>query len=206
MPSRNIIKQYEVGGFYHVYNRGVEKRLIFNEEQDYVFFIGLLKRYLGSKRQHRRRGELYDTYYGSVELLAFCLMPNHFHILFYLNHDDTSITELMRKISGSYVSYFNRKYERVGPLFQGIHKASRITADSYLHHISRYIHLNHSDYATWSFSSYQYYIGNFEADWVMPGRVLELFDKSIAQYKEFLDDYIDHKNMIDELKHELADL
>jgi len=133
-------------------------------------------------------------------------MTNHFHLLFYLSQDATSVTKLMRRVAGAYTTYFNKKYRRVGHLFQGVYKCSKITNEAYLHHISRYIHLNARDYKAWPYSSYPYYRGKYKSDWVMPGKVLQLFDNDVRSYEQFMVDYLDHKNMLDELKHELADM
>jgi len=186
MPTRNVIKEYVEDGYYHVYNRGVEKREIFLDEQDYEFFLGLLKRHLTRKKEVNSRGVEYESFGGRLELQAFCLMPNHFHLLFYINNDDKAITELMRRVSGTYTTYFNRKYDRVGRLFQGVYKASKVDNDPYLLHITRYIHRNPKDYYNWPYSSLSYYIQGWKADWVTPDRVYKLYDW--GTYESFLND------------------
>jgi len=186
MPARNVVKQYVEDAYYHVYNRGVEKRTIFLDEQDYVMFLGLLKRHLTRSKEQSPRGILYESYAGRVELLSFCLMPNHFHLLFYLNNDPAAISGLMRRVSGTYTAYFNRKYERVGPLFQGVYKASRIDSDPYLLHISRYIHRNPKDYYNWPYSSLPYYLHGKKADWVVPNKIYQLYEW--GTYESFLND------------------
>lgn len=186
MPARNVVKQYTEDAYYHVYNRGVEKRTIFLDDQDYVMFLGLLKRHLTRSKEQNSRGQIYESYAGRLELQSFCLMPNHFHLLFYLNNDHEAITELMRRVSGTYTSYFNRKYERVGPLFQGVYKASRIDNDPYLLHITRYIHRNPKDYYNWPYSSLLYYIKDWKADWVVPDKIYKLYEW--GTYESFLND------------------
>lgn len=203
MPARNVIKKYYDNAYYHVYNRGVEKRIIFLEDNDYVVFLNLLKRHLSAEAHLDNRGNAYESYAGRIELLAFCLMPNHFHLLFYLDNDSAAITELMRKVSGSYTTYFNKKYERVGHLFQGVYKASHVYSDSYLQHISRYIHLNPSDYQSWKYSSWPYYIKDWNADWVKPQRILDMFETD--NYADFVANWIEQKVILEELKHFLAD-
>lgn len=87
MPRKNVIKKLWAGGYYHVYNRGVAKQKIFRKKQDYQVFLRYLKEYLLPK-DHPSRQELQglnprrkaESYYGEVKLLAFCLMPNHFHL------------------------------------------------------------------------------------------------------------------------------
>lgn len=205
MPAKNSVKLFVEETYYHVYNRGVEKRVIFIDEQDYHVFLSLINRHLGSQKQQDKQWRTYENYRDRVELLAYCLMPNHFHFLFYLSKDTTSITELIRKISGSYTNYFNKKYERVGHLFQGVYKAKSIDTDAYLDHISRYIHLNPNDYKEWKFSSYSSYVGEVIPDWLKPQKVLDLFGSDIEEYKKFVADYLGQKKILDDLKYQLAD-
>jgi putative transposase len=136
-----------------------------------------------------------------MELLAFCLMPNHFHLLIFQKTPE-AMTRLMRGVSTSYVTYFNKKYGRVGPLFHERFKASMITQDSYLQHISRYIHLNPDDYKNWEFSSLPYYLSQKNAGWVAPSKIVELFDP--GEYQKFLADYKDHRAMLKEISWDLA--
>lgn len=202
MPSRNVIREFAPDSYYHIYNRGVEKRDIFIDDADYRVFLNLLKRYLSEEKTTDKVGRTYSNFYGSLELQSFCLMPNHFHLLIYVGEDERSFSFLMRCLLTSYTVYFNRRYKRVGRLFQGIFKASRITSDSYLQHISRYIHLNPRDYKHWEYSSLDYYLGIKHADWLKPERVLGLFDGD--NYQKFVADYEGNKAAVDELKHELA--
>lgn len=202
MPSRNIVKEFSPEAYYHVYNRGVEKRIIFLDEEDYRVFLNLLKRYLSKTPTKDSSGREYEWLYPEMELLAYCLMPNHFHLFVY-QHDTDAVTRLMRGVGTSYTMYFNRKYKRVGTLYQDRFKATHITNDSYLQHISRYIHLNPREYLTWEYSSLPFYLGKKQADWVRPERVLEIFKGS--DYLEFVKDYIGHKEILEELKYDLAD-
>jgi putative transposase len=203
MPSRNVVKQYGEEQFYHVYNRGVNKQLIFNDKEDYVVFMALLKRYLSAEDSLDNRGNVYDNYSDKIELNAFCLMPNHFHLLLFLNKETGSITELLRKVSGSYTKYYNKRHNRVGHLFQGIFKASRITNDPYLQHISRYIHLNPRNYKEWEYSSLPYYLNSKKANWVKPDRIMS--ETTPAQYETFMDDFSGYKKSLDDINYQLAD-
>ena len=133
MPSRNVVKVYVEHGIYHVYNRGVEKRVIFADTQDYVMFRHYLRAYLlppdhpGQKKlpiSLRRSVKGYDLY-KRVELLAYCLMPNHFHLVV-RQLDDRGMPEFVKRLSNAYVSYFNRRYDRVGSLFQGPYRAALV--------------------------------------------------------------------------------
>ena len=202
MPSRNVIKIDVASTYYHVYARGVNKRPIFKDEQDFSVFLNLIKRYLGAERQQDKYGSLYPHLYGKIELISYCLMHNHYHFLFY-QIDQGAMPILMRSLMTSYSRYFNKKYNRRGPLFESRYKASMILDGSYLEHISRYIHLNPQNYKTYPYSSLGYFKGDKRAKWVHPMRILKLFD-SRSGYMEFLADYEDAKEALDEIKHELA--
>lgn len=186
MPSRNVEKVYLKDTFYHVYNRGVNRCRIFRDEDDYTVFMALLKRYLSDKPAKDKKGRPYIWLHDDLELLAFCLMPNHFH-LFIFQISETAITTLLRAVCTSYTKYYNQKYQRVGHLFQDRFKASMITSDPYLQHISRYIHLNPQEYLEWPYSSLPYYLGSKRAEWVTPNRILEGFKP--GEYEKFISDY-----------------
>ena len=141
MPSRNVIKINVPESYYHVYARGANKHRIFQDESDYLFFLSLFERYLAKEKSNKQTIEHYQKLFDSVEVLAYCLMPNHFHLLLY-QIEEGGMLKLMHGIMTSYSRYFNSKYGRSGPLFESCYKASRISSDEYLLHISRYIHLN----------------------------------------------------------------
>ena len=203
MPSKNVIKELTNDSFYHVYNRGVEKRLIFLDDQDYVVFLGLLKKYLLGVNETKLNRHKFEKLGDNIELLAYCLMPNHFHLLVY-QRDKDSLVKLMRRAMTGYVMYFNNRYKRVGSLFQGRYKASQINADSYLHHISRYIHMNPEEYDKWPYSSLDNYTGNKKTDWINTKPIMELFDNDKLKYAQFMKDYQDSKQELSVLKWQLA--
>ena len=189
MPARNTIKIYAADCYYHVYNRGVEKREIFLDEQDYSMFLHLLKLYLSPKeleepltRRDLVRARLAQSVGDEVKLVAFCLMPNHFHLLL-KQSTKTGMIKLMRKLSTTYAMYFNDRYNRVGTLFQGPYKAIAIDTEPYLLHLSRYIHLNpieltRRDLVSYDYSSYPYYLGRKSADWLDPTPILAYFESN----------------------------
>lgn len=202
MPGRNLIKQYADDSYYHIYNRGVNKQPIFKDDQDYRVFTNLLKRYLGSQTEKAQNRVNHPNYFYDIELLAYCLMTNHFHLFIYQTKGD-SITKFMRSLTTAYSMYFNKKYKRIGPVFQQRYRAVRITKDSQLLHISRYIHLNPADYKNYKWSSYDCYVNNVypEGEWLRPLKITSLFD----DYKKFVDDYKDYHDELEQLKSELAD-
>lgn len=147
--NRKII--FAPNNFYHIFSRGTEKRDIFLCDKDYERFIILL--YLCnsknpvSVRDHFRRGrtsaEILQTDRGKtlVDLGAYCLMPNHFHLLL-REKIDNGITLFMKKLNTAYAMYFNVKNERDGNLFQGKFGAHHLDDNNYLKYIFAYIHLN----------------------------------------------------------------
>ena len=141
---------------YHVYNRGVEKRDVFMEDKDYFRFIhdlfefndvesaSNLTFYFNSKTMHNEPQQLKNKRNPRkllVEILAFCLMPNHFHILL-KQKKENGIVRFMQKMGVGYTNYFNEKNKRVGPLFQGKFKAVLTKTDAHMLHLPFYIHAN----------------------------------------------------------------
>ncbi len=127
MPQKNSRKEYGIGGYYHIYNRGVEKRKIFLDDQDYKVFLSYMKFYLeavdlqGQALQEAKisPSKIQKNYHNQIDLLAYCLMPNHFHF-FISQSTERAIAEFMQSLILKYVLYFNKKYKRVGSLFQSI--------------------------------------------------------------------------------------
>lgn len=205
VPGRNIIKPYVLNSYYHAYSRGVAKQPVFLDDEDYVFFLGLLKRYLSDQPAINSSRTPYPWYNNRLNLLAFCLMSNHIHLLIY-QYDENALKEFMRSVMTSYSMYFNRKYKRVGPVFQSRYRASLIDHDNYLQHISRYIHLNPRNWQRYKYSSLPYYLDQKKAEWVKPDIIMSLFANNKKQYIDFMKDYEEYKSMLDEIKWELAHL
>lgn len=136
------------GEFYHVYNRGTEKRNIFSSRADYDRFLALL--YLCNQAsvvhlqlQGRTLKEILGKREGEplVEIVAYCLMPNHFHLLV-RELEEGGLSKFMQKLMTGYTMYFNKKNDRSGSLFQGKFKATHVANDRYLRYLVSYIHLN----------------------------------------------------------------
>jgi len=217
MPSKNIVKTYIEGGYYHIYNRGVEKRGIFLDENDCKIFLHYIKLYLSPIEEVlkaypdnvRIKRFTRLSLAKEVDLLCFSLMPNHFHFLVKQKNKD-GIIKFMRRLMTSYVMYFNKKYQRVGTLLQGKYKAVNVDKDEYLLHLTRYIHLNPFELKSKNinfknFSSYKYYLGTEKASWIKPEEILDYFSfKSkkykISTYKSFVEDsLLNSKEFLGEL-------
>lgn len=200
MPIRNTTKEFDAPAYYHVYNRGAGNQQIYVDDADRVKFLSLIERHLDPSAILRRSdGVEYEKY--DIQLVAYCLMGNHFHLLVFQPVDPTAITQLMRSIATAYTMYFNRKYKRSGHLFQSNYKASRIDNESYLLHISRYIHMNPRRYLRYKWSSIRFYLGQPAPDWVRPELINSM---SAEQYRDFLEQYEGRKAEIDALKSQLA--
>lgn len=135
-------QSFATSEFYHLYNRGTEKRIIFLDDQDYKHFLFLM--YICNSEKSitlRNIGELFDRGETIVEIGAFCLMPNHFHILVYEKMEN-GISTYMRKLLTGYSMYFNKKYKRTGKLYEGVFKSIHADSDNYLKYLYSYIHLN----------------------------------------------------------------
>jgi len=138
-------------GYFHVYNRGVDKRVIFTDRQDFLRFEETISYYIKgphelSLAQQKDHPDLdlegLDKHLSQrVEVLAYCLMQNHYHLLLKsISHN--GISKFMSDISNSYTRYFNTKHDRSGHLFQGRYQKKQIPDDPSLFQVSRYIHLN----------------------------------------------------------------
>lgn len=148
---------FAAGEYYHLYNRGVNKTKTFMDAHDYWRFIFLL--YLSNSDEQVRldnilqnkqglpllkiQGSVFNYDRGStiVDIGAFCLMPNHFHILI-KEKSEGGISQFMRKLGTAYSMYFNKRHNRTGPLFSGRFKAEHVARDEYLKYLFAYIHLN----------------------------------------------------------------
>ncbi len=191
MPSRNVVKIDIENTYYHVYARGHDKMDIYRDDEDFRVYLNLLKRYLGIAAQKDNSGRLYLSLRGDLELICYCLMPNHFHLLIY-QFNSGSMTKLLHCVATSYSRYFNKKYKLSGALFETTYKASIINDESYLLHISRYIHLNPDNWGSYCYSSLHNYVINKSPTWLIPDRVLDMFSSG-SDYLEFLSDYNDQK-------------
>ncbi len=203
MPSRNIVKQHAPESYYHAYARGSSRQPIFLDASDYRYFIYLFNRYLSKEKFISKTGVPYPSYRESIDLLSFCLMRNHFHMLLY-QKDDGAMSSFMKSVLSSYTRYFNLKYKRTGAIFESTYKAVRIDDDSYLQHITRYIHLNPRYWEKYKYSSLKYYRDGSEPEWLKNGKILCLFP-SRSEYMKFVGDYEEMRDMLTVIKYSLAD-
>jgi len=228
VASRNSVKIYIDNSFYHIYNRGVEKRDIFLDDQDYSTFLSYLQTYLSPKDEKglseiiiskKSTPEDKDkavkllrlkNYNENIELVCYALMPNHFHLL--IRQRRNAFNHLMNSLGTRYGMYFNRKYNRIGVLFQDVYKAVYIETDEQLLHLSRYINLNplrtlNLPINKWNEAPYPCslpeYLNKRQTDWIKTHYILDYFIKKNpnTDYENFiglpLDEAIIEKLAID---------
>lgn len=219
MPFRitNLVDNF----YYHVFNRGVNKRNIFTNKRDYSKFQLLTKFYnsidypirfskfmLLSSDQRQEIWHRLDISKKHTDILAYCLMPNHFHFLLKQNTKN-GISKFMANLQNSYAKYFNIKNNRVGPLFQGQFKAVKIDSEEQLLHVSRYIHLN--PYSSgiigdihkliqYPYSSLSEYLNLSRFNMCNKNDILASFKKREA-YINFVLDNADYQKNIEDIKH-----
>ena len=161
--------------YYHIYNRGVNRGSIYFSKENYRFFLDRLAKYFNIE---------------TAWIIAYCLMPSHFHLLVYPLTDDFG-NRVMQPFSVSYTKAINKRRERSGPLFEGPYQARLVDKDRYLLHLSRYIHLNpvSADLVDraedWEFSSYRNYIGLRREEMVNSDTILQQFHDT-ADYADFV--------------------
>jgi putative transposase len=131
--------------YFHVFNRGVDKRKIFSNTNDYQRFVDglyLFNRDLAPSKVNLAKLERTPPVH--VRILCFCLMPNHFHLLLQAL-EDTGISKFMQYLGNGYTKYFNTRHERTGRLFESKYKQKAVTTTEHLLQVCRYIHLNPAD-------------------------------------------------------------
>ena len=217
MPSRYSVKTYSANSFYHVYNRGVEKRKIFLDDLDFGVLLSYFKTYLLPKNTQELMSIIGDplanwrdkdqaarlmrlnNFSDSIELIAYCLMPNHYHMLI-RQREETAMDQFMNSLWTRYTMYFNKKYKRIGTLFQDVYKAVLVETDEQLLYLSRYIHRNPivkrqlrnlaskgDALQSYLFSSYPNYIRLRNTEWLHPDHILSYWNKNQhILYKNFV--------------------
>lgn len=206
------------GNYYHIFNRGVNKRKIFLDPNDYQHALDTLHFYLYTNHKIRfsfynrlkitNRKDYFNTVILACDLVAYVFMPNHFHLLINQNEKD-GISNTLRLFENSYTKYFNTKYKRIGPLLQGPFKAVLIENDNQLLHVSRYIHLNPysagivtslKELEKYQWSSYPSYLETDKEDSILRKQfILEQFGNQ--SYKTFIAERASYQRELEEIKH-----
>ena len=211
------------GEFYHIFNRGVAQVPVFLCKKDYIqatsslFFYNSsnvpikFSRYktlsIEDKESVIKKGSELTRL---VKIVCYALMPNHFHLLVQ-QISDNGISTLLRKFTDSYSKYFNTKYERVGPLFQGVFKSKHIDSENQLVHVSRYIHLNpltsfvvdEKEFLSYEWSSMKDYLIK-KSDVIYSEPVLFHFN-SPDEYIKFVMNQTDYQRKLKQIEHLLIE-
>lgn len=187
MAKRKVT--FSRGCYYHVYNRGSNRQLIFRERENYLFLL---------KRFGKHALEM------SITVVAYCLMPNHYHFL--LRQDgDVSISDLMQAIFNSYSKAFNKMYKRSGTLFEGPFKSIHVDKENYLIHLCRYIHRNPleaglvNNLEVWPFSNYLEWVGGRDGK-LVDRDFLNAYFRTAEDYIEFVKDLDDAERVKPKIK------
>ena len=214
---------FSVGQIYHVYNRGVEKRVIFLSDRDYRRFVDDLFVFndeasitnLGYNLVSAGKLQIQSVEAKKkrplVDILVFTLMPNHFHLIL-RQRKDNGIIKFMQKLGTGYTMYFNKRYERVGGLFQGAYKAVLINKQAHFIHLPYYIHTNPLELTpyrgrtsigaeeamkfleNYRWSSFLDYIGKRNFPHVISRKFLLKFFGGPAKYKKDILDWLNEKD------------
>jgi hypothetical protein len=188
----------ETGEHYHVFNRGVDKRQIFFDKRDIERFLLSIKSFnsvktIGSIHESRygkpRLGDLVSKNEKLIEIVSYCILPNHFHFIL-KQVSEKGIEKFMHRLSLGYSMFFNKKYKRTGSLFQGTYKAHHVASNEYLLHLSAYVNLNGFVHKKWggdlSFvrSSWKEFMGGTSEDISEKSIILSQFS-STDEYRQF---------------------
>ncbi len=210
---------FQKGGIYHVYNRGVDKREIFGKDSDYCRFLSCMGEFntgqatggLHIVKAKKIRFEASAGEGGScptakalavgqlppspalVSILAYCLLPNHFHLLL-RDESDNGIPEFMKRLIGGYVQYYNLVHSRSGSLFQGKYKRKEVTSDHYLSYLASYINGNSEIHrickaSEWPYCSLKSFANNNDSKFAKPSIVYNLCDRP-GQFWDFQNEVI----------------
>lgn len=168
-----MVKTYYPDEYHHIFTRSIAKYKIFSGERDYLRFKQAVYHYQFVERKSRLSRLIEsdqfsfchaDTERRYVKIVAYCLMPTHVHLVLRAEQEK-GVSRFISNLLNSYTRYFNTKYERKGPLWEGRYKKVHITSDEQLFHTIRYVHLNPvTDYLVkrpeeWKYSSYREYLG-----------------------------------------------
>lgn len=199
--------------YFHIYNRGNNRERIFFEPENYLYFLKKIKAYL----------------VPIMDILAYCLMPTHYHILGRVKDanktstDKTSevfktsevssarVSNAMMKLSVSFTKAVNKRFQRTGVLFQGQFHAKPVTTSAYLFSLCRYIHGNPvkdglvADIAQWPYSNYLEWIGERNGALVDKAFVQDNFDTA-DEYRAFVLDYLRTRQLPDDVQKYLNSL
>ena len=209
--------------YYHAYSRSISKYIIFNDDSDYLRMLDIIKLYRFCDFNHsyskfleldlNTQEEIIKNLESSspvlVEIIAYCLMPTHLHLIL-KQITDHGISKYMSNILNCYSRYFNINHQRTGPLWAGRFKSVLVDKDEQMLHLTRYFHLNATSAGLvkkpedWQFSSYKEYIDKVDISEKICS-YNNLFDISPKEYRKFVLDRKDYQQQLSKIKSILID-
>lgn len=221
MPGRDI--SFTNSGVYHIFNKSVEGKKIFDNQRYAQIFLKIAWYYrstnarirfsslkkIGLDTREEIEASVKQPSTFKVNILAYCLMPNHFHILIEQKNEQ-GVSKFTSDLLNSFTRYYNIANKRIGPIFLPRFKAVPVIHGDQLIHVSRYIHLN--PYSSkiikekellglYKYSSYSHYVSGTANPLVENKRVMELFNFDKDRYKKFVLDHAQHQQMLEAIKH-----
>lgn len=202
------------GEYYHVYNRSAFGVKLFEREREAQAFVRTLIYYTLVKPprrlsfEKRYRDNITDFDKRLVTILAYCVMPNHFHLLL-KQEVEGGISKYMQRLTLSFVRYYNTLHKQKGPLFESKFKAVLIESENQLLHVSRYIHLNPSsarlvdDPIEYPYSTFSYYVHGGEQKPLVFDDILRT--KKREHYRNFVYDNREYQQTLQSIKNQLLD-
>ncbi len=209
------------GNYYHIFNRGIDRRQIFTSAREYKLALSAMNFYLSSDKSLRLSYYLAQNLdsrvsidmrrqqsLGRISLVSYCLMSNHFHLLVRQEVDD-GIYDYMRMVQSSISHRFNLKHQRKGSVFEGVFKAVHIETSQQLLHVSRYIHLNpysasivsnDREIVEYPWSSFRHYCNLSSTNNINTSCILEDF-KSPRDYMRFVLDQANYQRDLKKIDH-----
>ena len=216
----------EIGEAYHVLNKSIAGFKIFNSVSDYQRMLQALEYFSLAETtpkfsyfltRAKEAGKSFEQYLDQcypepknhVQIVAYCLMPTHFHLILIPKRKD-GVSRMMHNVLTSYSHYFNLRHKRKGPLWVGPFKNILVESDEQLWHLTRYIHLNPATARLvakaeqWQFSSYHEYVtpSKVERPLCQYKTILEIKPR---QYRSFVNDQADHQRELAKIKHLIAE-
>lgn len=221
MPGRDI--KFANGEIYHIFNKTTDRSKIFNNESLIYFFIDLLKYYRSSKsiikysKYKKISPDLKDLYdksitdrkYFLVDLLCFCIMPNHFHLLL-RQKSEKGVSHFMSNLINSFIRFYNIKFDHHGSLFFKPFRAVHVMTEEQCKHVSRYIHLNRyssglakelDDIFISPYSSLPAYMRVKGDSLIEKNLVMNLFGNDPKRYEKFVRDHSDYQRFLERFKY-----
>ncbi|MBU1046551.1 transposase [Patescibacteria group bacterium] len=199
---------FVIGEYYHIYNRGTDKRIIFKDKWDLERFLKSMDKFnvldpIGSLQINQYKNELSSPTTKLVDVVCYCLNPNHYHFIL-TPLIEGGIEKFIQRLSGGYTRYFNEKYRRTGVLFQGKYKSILINSDKYLTYLGAYVNLNNrihqlssrttklenKDKKMFWKSSWEEFIDENKDIICNKSILLDRYNGNIKEYKEFAESVV----------------